>query len=244
MSIKNNVKTIQSEIKKITSELVRLVAITKNRSLEEIKELIEAGITDIGENRLKEAKEKIPHLPKNITKHFIGRLQTNKVREVVQLFDVIQSVDSLKLAKKIDQECAKIARPTGSSGRGKKMPVLIQINTSDESQKGGVSPDEAFDLIKETAKLHNIQVQGLMTIALHSDDENKVRECFVKLKLLFDKINAKSVDTIGLFSRRSHFGEVGRNAKLECLSMGMSEDYLIAIKEGSNMVRIGRKIFD
>ena len=218
MSVRKNIEIIQYEIRKIATQPVKLVAVTKNRTIDEIHEAIEAGITDIGENRIQEAKEKLPHLPKTITKHFIGRLQTNKVRDAVRLFGMIQSVDSLKLARKIDEECGKT---------GKTMPVLIQINTSDEPQKSGVSLGDAIPLIEDVSKLKNIQIQGLMTLAIHSSDEDKARACFQKLKQLFDQMK----------------NEKFPNVKMTHLSMGMSEDYRIAIKEGANMVRIGRGIF-
>ena len=220
MSIQKNIDSIKSDIQKLSSKPIKLVAVTKNRTIDQIHQAIKAGITDIGENRIQEAKEKLPHIPKTITKHFIGRLQTNKVRDVVQLFDVIQSVDSLKLAQKINQECEKIK---------KTMPILIQVNTSDEPQKVGVSPDDAISLIKEVSELKNIKIQGLMTLAIHSYDDNEVRACFQKLKQLFDKIKNSSFEF--------------RISSFEFCSMGMSEDYQIAIKEGANMVRIGRGIF-
>lgn len=212
MSIIQNIQFIQSAIDKS----VRLVVVTKNRMSQEILEVIEAGITDIGESRLRE----LPELPKTITKHFIGRLQGNKVRDVVRIFDVIQSVDSLKLAQKIDKECKKI---------DKVMPILIQINTSDEPQKGGVLIGDAEDLIKEASKLKSIQIQGLMTLAIHSADENEVRDCFKKLKKLFEKI------------KNPIFGF--RYSDFEFLSMGMSEDYRIAVEEGATMIRVGRGVF-
>ena len=212
MSIAQNIQAIRSGL----NDAVALMAVTKDRTVPEILEAIEAGITDIGENRLRE----LPELPKNITKHFIGRLQTNKVREVVRLFDVIQSVDSMKLAQKIDKECEKI---------GKTMPILIQINTSGEPQKGGVPIGDAEDLIKEASRLKNIQIQGLMTLAVHSSDENKVRTCFRKLKQLFDKIKNSSFEI--------------RGPSFDVLSMGMSGDYRIAINEVATMIRLGRGVF-
>ena len=230
MSIQKNIQDIQYEIQKITSKPVKLIAVTKNRTLEEIQDAIKAGITDIGGNRVpaprkrgsdgQETKEKLFHLPKTITKHFIGRLQTNKVRDAVRLFDVIQSVDSLKLARKIDEECGKIH---------KTMPILIQVNTSDEPQKGGVPLRDVIPLIEDVSKLKNIQIQGLMTIAIHSADKKKVRNCFRKLRQLFNKIKNSDFEF--------------RTSSFEFCSMGMSEDYRIAIKEGANMVRIGRGIF-
>ncbi len=206
MSITQNIQNIRSELE----ESVTLVVVTKNRTASEISEVIEAGVTDIGENRLRE----LPELPENITKHFIGRLQSNKVRDAVRLFDVIQSVDSLKLARKIDEECGKIK---------KTMPILIQVNTSNEPQKGGVPLGDAEDLITDVSRLKNIQIQGLMTLAVHSADENKVRDCFKKLKQLFDHI---------------------KNPQIIHLSMGMSEDYKLAIEEWATMIRIGRGVFE
>ena len=145
---------------------------------------------------------------------------------MVRLFDMIQSVDSLKLAQKIDQECKKI---------NKIMPVLIQVNISDEPQKGGVPIDDAVSLIQEISKLKNLQIQGLMTLAIHSADEKKVRTCFRKLKQLFDQMkNVKCKIECEIRNQK---------CKMKYLSMGMSEDYQIAIEEGANMVRIGRGIF-
>ena len=212
MSITQNIQSILSGL----NDNVTLVVVTKNRTAPEILEVIEAGITDIGENRLR----KLPELPENITKHFIGRLQSNKVRDVVRLFDVIQSVDSLKLAHKIDKECEKI---------GKTMPILIQVNTSDEPQKGGVPIGDADNLIKEASKLKNIQIQGLMTLAVHSADGNEVQGCFKKLKQLFEQIKNSNLEF--------------RTSSFEFLSMGMSEDYRIAAEEGATMIRLGRGVF-
>jgi len=213
MSITQNIKAIQSEIE----DKITLVAVTKNRTAEEIREAVRAGVTGIGENRLRELPELLP----DITKHFIGRLQTNKVREVVRLFDVIQSVDRLKLAQKIDKECEKV---------GKVMPVLIQVNTSNEPQKGGVAVGDAEDLVKAVSKLKNIRIRGLMTLAIRSDDENKVRACFKKLKKLFDQIKNPEFEI--------------RTPDFDILSMGMSEDYRIAIEEGATMIRLGRGVFE
>jgi len=217
MSIANNIKSIR----KTVGNGVKIIAVTKKRTIAEIDEAIRAGITDVGESRLQEAKEKIPNLPAEITKHFIGRLQTNKVYEVVRLFDVIQSVDSLKLAEKISDECGKIK---------KTMPILIQVNTSGESQKGGVYPDELMELIEKVSELPNIRIEGLMTIAVDSDNEDEARKCFRLLKELFESV-------------KSNFDFRFSKFDFKWLSMGMSGDYKIAIEEGSNMVRIGGGIF-
>ena len=211
MSIYENIQKIKSE----AGEAVTIVAVTKNRTVDEIKVVINNGITNIGENRWQEAKVKMDDIPIFVTKHFIGHLQTNKVKDVVRHFDVIQSVDSLKLAEKINEECISL---------DKTMPVMIQVNTSNEPQKGGVSPDKAIDLIGEVSNLPNVKIVGLMTIGIMSDDEEKVRNCFKLLKKLFDQISILK-------------------SQITNLSMGMSGDYKIAIEEGANMVRIGGGLF-
>jgi hypothetical protein len=216
MSIKNNI----SAIRDIVGEGVKIVAVTKKRGISEIKEAIEAGITDIGESRVQEAKDKLTGIPKGVTRHFIGRLQTNKVRDVVRIFDVIQSVDSLKLAQKIDEECGKIK---------KIMPILIQVNTSNEPQKGGVNPDELENFIKKASELPNIRVEGLMTIAVDSENEDDVQKCFRLLNEKFENIKKSQITNL--------------KSEMTWLSMGMSGDYKIAISEGANMVRIGSGIF-
>ncbi len=188
---------------------VKLIAVTKTRTVEEIKEAIISGITCIGENRVQEANEKFSLLPK-VEKHMIGGLQTNKVRLAVELFDMIQSVDSLKLAREIDKRCEDI---------GKVMPVLVEVNIGEESNKHGIKLKDVGSFVKEISQLKNISVQGLMCVApLVSPEE--ARPYFKKMKQSFDSING-----------------------LKWLSMGMSNDYKTAIEEGSNMVRIGTAIF-
>lgn len=198
---------------------IRIVAVTKNRSPDEIRRVLAQGINDIGENRLQEVKQKLPELPAGLTKHFIGRLQTNKVHDVVELFDMIQSVDRLELAQKIDQAAKAL---------GKIMPVLIQVNTSGEPQKGGVKPEEMFALIQKMAAMPHLQVQGLMTVALESEHLEKVRECFKILKSLSEQIAQVKIPGV----------------QMQWLSMGMSQDFLLALEEGANMVRLGRILFD
>lgn len=188
---------------------VKLVAVTKTRTVEEIKQAIISGITCIGENRVQEANEKFPLLP-NVEKHMIGSLQTNKVKLAVELFDMIQSVDSLKLAKEIDKRCKAI---------NKVMPVLVEVNIGDEPNKHGIKLEDAKSFVKEISQLKNIDVQGLMCVAPLVNPE-EARPYFKKMKQAFDSING-----------------------LKWLSMGMSNDYKIAIEEGSNMVRIGTAIF-
>lgn len=213
MSIRQNIQSIKK-----TSGNAAIIAVTKNRSINEINEVINCGITNIGENRLQEAKGKFSELRQNATKHFIGRIQTNKIKDIVRLFDVVQSIDSIKAAKKIDLECVKI---------NKVMPILIQINTSNEGQKGGIDINNTESFIKEASKLHNIKIEGLMTIAVNSNDEDMVKNCFKRLKILFDQIKQKNIP----------------NVNMKWLSMGMSGDYKLALLEGANMLRIGTSIF-
>ncbi len=180
---------------------ITLIAVTKTIPLEKINEAIAAGIKDIGENKVQELELKNIH---GATNHLIGHLQTNKVKKAVELADVIHSVDSLKLAKKIEQY---------SPGH----KVLIQINTSNEATKFGLNPTNKEEL-NSILKL-NLSVLGLMTIGPNTQDEAEVRNSFRLLKELKDKYN------------------------LEHLSMGMSNDYEIAIEEGATMLRIGSAIF-
>jgi len=196
---------------------VTIVAVSKGRSVEQIKEAIEAGIADIGENKVQEALLKYKDLgPKTynlrpIRWHMVGHLQTNKVRDAVKIFDLIQSVDSIRLAREIDKEAAKI---------NKIQDILIEVKTSEEATKFGMPPEQVVDAIKEMRQLKNINIKGLMTIAPLVNNSDKARPYFKVLHELGNKVTGISI-----------------------LSMGMTDDYKVAIEEGSNMVRIGRAIF-
>lgn len=204
---------------------VTIVCVSKGRTIKQIREAIEAGITDIGENRVQEALAKYSQLltgdqrPTTIKWHLVGHLQTNKVKETLEIFDLIQSVDSLHLAREIDKQAAKI---------NKVQEVLIEIKTSPEVTKFGLKPEETPEVIQEIAKLKNMQIKGLMTIAPLLDNPEKARPYFKRLKDLFDEINRLS--TI--------------DCRLSTISMGMTDDFEIAIEEGANMVRLGRAIFE
>ncbi len=227
--IRDNVLQIRDNISLICKKLGRnpneitIVGVTKQSSVSLIKDGLDAGITHIGENRVQEALRKYQSSEIkefHPIKHLIGHLQTNKVKEALGIFDVIQSIDSLRLAQEIEKQCSK---------SNQKVTIFIQVNTSGESQKFGISNDEAFSLIQEVSDLKNITVCGLMTIAPWTDDRDIVRDCFKRLKELNDKI-------IGSFCGHDQI-------QMKFLSMGMSDDYEIALEEGSNMVRIGRAIF-
>ncbi|MCX5712336.1 MAG: YggS family pyridoxal phosphate-dependent enzyme [Candidatus Omnitrophica bacterium] len=206
------------------SSEVTLIAITKNRQPEEILKAIENGITDIGENRVQEAVRKFSVLQQainnnQIKRHFVGHLQTNKVKEAVELFDLIHSVDSIKLAAEIDKQAQKIS---------KLQDILVQINTSFEESKSGFMPREAVEAVLEISKFKNIRINGLMTMAPVVENPQEARVFFKNLKDIRDKINSL---TFTLYP-------------LTHLSMGMSDDFETAIQEGATMIRVGRAIFE
>lgn len=200
------------------SEVV-LIAVTKTVQPERIKEAVDLGIRLIGENRVQEAKEKIDRLrdvlPETVQWHMIGHLQKNKVRPAVTLFDMIQSVDSIELAKKINRVAADY---------GKVQRILIQVKLADEESKHGVTEEALEPLIDEVLKLENLALEGLMTIPPFFDDPELVRPYFRRLRQIRDRLNEKGY-------------------RLKELSMGMSGDYEVAIQEGATMVRIGTAIF-
>jgi len=213
--IKNNLKEILESV----PNSVTVVAVTKTIGIERIKEAAMAGIKHIGENKVQEALSKYESLKSlNLVWHLIGGLQTNKVKKAVEIFDLIHSVDSFNLASVIDKEAGKIS---------KKQDVLLQVNVSKEETKQGFFVSELENILLELSKLDNLNVKGLMTIAPNTEDENFIKDCFIQTRDLKDKINKSC-----LFPH-----------ELDILSMGMSNDYMIAIKEGSTMLRLGRAIF-
>ena len=212
---------IKENIEKILVDLpsgVELVAATKERSIDEIKEAVLAGIKIIGENYVKEAKLKFAAIGKKVRWHFIGHLQSNKVRPAVKLFDLIETLDSLELAAVLDKECSKI---------DKTMPVLIEVNSGSEPQKQGVLPESVEDFLEKLLPFSNLKPRGLMTMGPWLDDPELIRPYFKKTKQLFDKIKANCVF----------------RPDWQYLSMGMSSSWRVAIEEGANIVRIGTAIF-
>jgi pyridoxal phosphate enzyme (YggS family) len=208
-------------------EDVQLIAVSKTHGADAIREAIEVGLVHIGENKVQEAKDKLHLLQldkafSHVRWHYIGHLQTNKVRQAVEIFDMIHSVDSLRLAAEIDRR---------SYIRDKIMPILIQVNTSREKSKYGIDPDDTLELIKHVSDLKNVKVKGLMTIgaltAATSNDTAKIRSFFQKLRELKEFISDQKVP----------------NVDMEHLSMGMSGDFEIAIEEGATLLRIGTLIF-
>ena len=229
--IEENVRKIKERVALACSRVNRdpaaitIVAVSKGRSVQEIREAAAAGITDVGENRIQEAAVKYNGLRlaacglRPVKWHLVGHLQTNKVKDAVKIFDLIHSVDSPHLAVEIDKEAAKI---------NKVQDILIQVNTSGEVTKFGLKPDAAVEVIKEIAGLKNISIKGLMTIAPLSDNPEQTRPYFRALRELKDKLVQLWTVDCGLWT----------------LSMGMTDDFEVAIEEGATMLRLGRAVFD
>ncbi len=212
---------IRENVKKILDELpegVELIGVAKTRNLEEIQEAVDAGIRNIGENYVQEAERAYQKIGQAVKWHMIGHLQSNKAKKAVRIFDMIETVDSVKLTEAIDRACGDI---------GKVMPVLIEINSGEESQKAGVMPEDAASLIREMTIFRNIRIMGLMTMGPFSGEPEDARPYFRRTREVFDEI--KNTNLSGV--------------EMKHLSMGMSNSYKVAIEEGANMVRIGTKIF-
>jgi pyridoxal phosphate enzyme (YggS family) len=223
-TIKNNLEIINEKIKKAAlranrnPQEIKLVAVTKTATIEQIKEAISAGVKIIGENKVQEAKEKYQILSDDIEWHLVGHLQTNKVKYAIEIFDCIHSVDSIKLAQEIDKRSLQFGKTTN---------FLVEVNVSGEETKYGIKPEEVEPFLKEISEFSRIRVRGLMTIAPIAEDKEEVRPYFRKLRELSEEIKNKNI----------------KNVKMDYLSMGMTEDFEVAIEEGANMVRIGRGIF-
>lgn len=218
MSIVQNIAEIK---KNIDTTKVKLVAVTKNHSVSAMLEAIAAGITAVGENRVQEMVTKHPAIQAaghKVEWHLIGHLQTNKVRQVVPLADLIHSVDSQRLAIEIDKAAGKL---------GKRQDVLLQVNVANEDSKFGVELGQALALAKQISQLEYVRLCGLMTIAPYDEDPETVRPVFKELYQLFSELKALNLT----------------NTDIRWLSMGMTNDYMVAVEEGANLVRIGTGIF-
>ncbi|MCX7918375.1 MAG: YggS family pyridoxal phosphate-dependent enzyme [bacterium] len=199
-------------------EEIIVVAVTKTVPIEKILEAIDAGIHNIGENRVQEAREKFNQIGNKVIWHLVGHLQTNKVKPAVAMFELIQSIDRIEVAREIDKRARQI---------NKVQNVLIEVNTSGEETKFGIEPDRLMQLIEQILPLPNIRIQGLMTIAPLVADPERARPSFIQLRELAEQI------------QRQHIAGV----EMRYLSMGMTNDYPVAIQEGANMLRIGTAIF-
>lgn len=220
--IEHNLKILNKNIGKICSNCgrdiseVKLIAVSKTKPISEINEALNFGQVDFGENKAKELKEKAGNISKSVNWHFIGHLQTNKVKLVIPFVTFLHSVESFRLVEEVNKIAAKL---------NKIQNILIEFNTSGEDSKFGLqSFDEGFKLVEYCSNLKNINVSGLMTMAPFTNNESVIRNSFSMLRNYFEKINSQGF-------------------KLQELSMGMSNDYRIAIEEGSTMIRIGTAIF-
>jgi pyridoxal phosphate enzyme (YggS family) len=220
--LKVNLEKIREEISRALlrrggkPEEVILVGVSKNVSVDRIEKAINGGVEHIGENRIQEARAKFKSIKGPATWHLIGHLQRNKVRHALGIFDLIHSLDRKSLAQEIQKRAAR---------QGIVVPCLVQVNVAGEVSKFGLPPGELKPFLNEIAGFPNIKVKGLMTIAPFSEDPEAVRPVFRRLRELFDD--------------KDYPPEV----KMEFLSMGMSNDFVVAVEEGANMVRIGSRLF-
>ena len=220
--IKEKLQAVQGRLEKAAARSGRptkditLVAVTKGAKLEAILEAREGGVGVFAENRVQEALTKVPQVASEW--HMVGHLQSNKVRAALSLFQMIQSVDSLRLAENIDDEALALNRV---------VPVLLEVNISGETQRYGFKPEEIYSAVEGVAAFPQLRVMGLMGIAPTGPDEATKREAFKKLRNLFSVCKTLK----------------NKNIEMKHLSMGMSDDFEMAVEEGSNMIRLGRALF-
>ena len=196
----------------------KLIAVTKTHPLEDILPLKALGVTDVGENRVQEIMEKLPGLTENFHIHQIGRLQSNKVKYIIDHVCLIQSLDRLSLAEEIDRQAQRV---------GRAMPVLVQVSPAGEEQKGGMSPEAVLPFLREAARMPGLSIRGLMAVMPHVQEEEYLSGLFADMRALFERLRSEAVDGVAM----------------EELSMGMSGDYLLAARHGATMVRVGSALF-
>ena len=212
---------VKERLKELMAELppgVRLVGAAKTRTPDEILEAVEAGLEIVGENYVQEAERAFQVIGRRVKWHMIGHLQSNKAKKAVRVFDMIETVSSMKLALELDKACEKMS---------KVMPILIEINSGEEDQKSGVMPGEAAALIQEIRPLRNVKVMGLMTMGPFAGVPEESRPYFQKTRKIFEEVKAMNLPGV----------------EMEYLSMGMSNSYKVALEVGANIVRIGTKLF-
>lgn len=223
MDIRRNLEEVLKKIeiaekKSISGEKVELIAVTKTHGIDIIKEAVNLGVTDIGENKVQEFVSKYDSLNEDVNFHMIGTLQSNKVKYIYDKAKLIHSLDRLSLAKEIEKR-AKDSNIV--------VNCLVQVNISDEDSKGGVALSETEKFIESLLEFENLKIIGLMGIAKNTEDLSEIRSSFRKLYKLKEKLKNRNIEEI----------------EMKYLSMGMSSDFEMAIEEGSNMVRIGSSIF-
>lgn len=217
IEVKNKIMQTCKKIGKYESEIT-LIGVTKTYEADVINASLTMGIENIGENRVQEIMRKYDDIKGPVRWHLIGHLQTNKVKYIIEKVDLIHSVDSIGLAEEINKRAEK---------SGKVMDVLLQVNIAEEESKFGTSLEELYELIGMVQHMKNLRVKGLMNIAPFTDDPEEVRPYFRKMKEIFDELSKMPYD----------------NIEMSYLSMGMSNDYWIAIEEGANMIRVGSSIY-
>ncbi len=223
-SIKQNIESIEAEIKEICQrcgrsfEDITLIAVSKTIDTDRINYAVDCGVSNLGENKVQEIMDKYDHISKNVKWHLIGHLQSNKVKYIIDKVELIHSVDSEKLAEEISRRAQQ---------NNMKKDVLVQINVAKEDTKFGIDIEDAVDFVKSISRFDNICIKGLMTVAPYDEDPEKVRPVFRQLKQKFDQLAQLDIP----------------NTDMKYLSMGMSNDYPVAIEEGSNMIRVGTAIF-
>lgn len=224
LEIKENLDNIYSRIRIAAeksgrkAEDIKLIAVTKTVDVDRIKNVYDYGILDMGENRVQELLEKYDKLDQSCKWHLIGHLQTNKVKYIIDKVEMIHSVDSLELVREIDTRAKKLDR---------KMDILLQVNVSGEESKFGINPNDVHEYVKIISGYSNISLKGMMTIAPYTQDAEDIRPIFKKLYNIYIDIKNEKLD----------------NVTMDYLSMGMSNDFEVAIEEGANIVRIGTGIF-
>ncbi len=216
--LKTKEEVEESRAKSPFGQDVTLIAVSKTHPIPDLMEAYEAGARDFGENKVQELIDKIPQMPSDVRWHMIGHLQRNKVKYIVGKVNLIHSVDSLRLAEEIDKESQKA---------GVISDILIQVNISHEETKFGTDREDAIELVRTASGLSNVRVKGLMTIAPYTENAEENRVYFNALKNLSIDIEALNID----------------NISMDFLSMGMSGDFIVAIEEGANLVRVGTNIF-
>jgi len=221
MPVEPRIAEIAEAVKQILATIpsgVTLVAAAKGRTVEEVEAALQAGVTHVGHNYIQEAQPIIQALGDRATWHMIGHLQRNKAKLAVRVFDMIETVDSLRLAQAIESRCMLL---------GVTMPVLVEINSGREPSKTGVSPEEVDDLVATIADMEHVRVMGLMTMGPRFGDPEDARPYFRETRAAFERLSSMNL----------------ANVTMRYLSMGMTNSYQVAIEEGANIVRIGTKIF-
>ncbi len=224
VSVQENIQSVRDRIASAAQRVGRdadsidLVAISKTKPADLILEAIDAGIAHIGENRVQEAKTKHTQVNRPVKWHLVGHLQTNKVKQALQIFDLIHSVDSARLLAEIDRRSARLNLRTD---------VLVEVNTSSEESKYGLQPDEALGFMESAIEYTHVRIKGLMTVGKFVPDPEEARPSFALLRRLKESIDSQAYP----------------NVEMKYLSMGMTNDFEVAIEEGANMVRIGSAIF-